>query len=41
MLYFDRTEAFEGIDINKTSATKEYDICHYWYFLDKVFNFQP
>ena len=41
MLYFDRTEAFEGIDINKTIATKECDICHYWYFLDKVFNFQP
>ena len=41
MLYFDRTEAFEGIDVNKTSATKECDICHYWYFLDKVFNFQP
>ena len=41
MLYFDRTEAFEGIDINKASATKECDICHYWYFLDKIFNFQP
>ena len=20
---------------------KKYDICHYWYFLDKNFNFEP
>ena len=33
MLYFDRTDASVGIDVNKTSASKEYDICHYWYFL--------
>ena len=30
----------EGIDINKTSASKECDICHYWYFLDKNFNYE-
>ena len=24
----------------KKSASKEYDICHYWYFLDKWFQFQ-
>ena len=30
MLYFDRSDLFEGIDINKTSASKECDICHYW-----------
>ena len=24
-------DASEGIDINKTSVSKEYDICHYWY----------
>ena len=29
------------IIINKTSESKEYDICHYWYFLDKGFKFQP
>ena len=40
MLYYDRIEVSEEIDINKTSALKEYDICHYWYFLDKVFKFQ-
>ena len=32
MLYFDR--------INKTSKSKEYDICHHWYFLNKGFKFQ-
>ena len=30
---------YEGIDINKTSASKECDLCHYWYFLDKGFKF--
>ena len=41
MLYYDRIEISEGIDINKTSASKECDICHYWYFLNKEFKFQP
>ena len=40
-LYFHGTDVFEGIDVNKTSAWKECDICHYWYFLNKGFNFQP
>ena len=31
----------EGIDINKTKASKECNICHYWYFLDKKFNYEP
>ena len=41
MLHDDRIDAFEEIDINKTSASNKCDICHYWYFLDKGFNFQP
>ena len=41
MLYYDRIDVFEGIGINKTSASKECDICHYWYFLNKGFKFQP
>ena len=40
MPYFDRTNDSEGIDINNTSTSKKCDICHYWYFLDKVFKFQ-
>ena len=41
MLYFDRIEVSEGIDVNKTNEPKECDICHYWYFLNKGFKFQP
>ena len=41
MLHYDRFDVSEGIDVNKTSESKECDICHYWYFLDKGFNFQP
>ena len=41
MLYYDRIEVSEAIDVNKTSASKEGDICHYWYFLNKGFKFQP
>ena len=39
MLYYDRFEVSKGIDINKTSAWKECDACHYWYFLKKGFKF--
>ena len=41
MIYFDRIDASEGIDVNKTSALKECDICHYWYLLNYSFKFQP
>ena len=41
MLYFDRIDVSEGIDVNKTIASKECDICYYWYFLNKGFEFQP
>ena len=37
MLYFDRIDVSEGTDINKTSGSKECEIYHYWYFLNKVF----
>ena len=41
MLYFERIDVFEGIDFNHTSQSKECNICHYWYFLDKGIKFQP
>ena len=41
MQYYDVIDFFKNIDINKTSASKEYDISHYRYFLDKGFPFQP
>ena len=34
MLEYNRTDISEGIDVKKTSLSKEYDICHYWYFKD-------
>ena len=41
ILYYNRIDVSEGIDINKTSASKLCDICYYWYFLNKGFKFQP
>ena len=41
MLYYERIDVSEGIDVNKTSKPKEYNICHYWYFLNRGFRFQP
>ena len=40
MLYCDRIDVFEEIDINITSASKECDICHYWCFLNKRYKVQ-
>ena len=31
----------EEIDVNKTSASKECDICDYWYFKDAGFKYEP
>ena len=39
MLYFDRIDVSEGIDVNKGSASKECDICLYWFFLNFSFMF--
>ena len=41
MLEYDRIDISEGIDVNKTNASKECDIYHNWYFLDKNFNYEP
>ena len=35
-----RIDISEGIDINKTSVSKECDICHYWYFKDISFKYE-
>ena len=40
MLYFDRIDVSERSNLNKTSASKECDICHYWYILNYSFKFQ-
>ena len=41
MLYHDRNDVSEGIDVNKASVSNECDICHYLYFLNNSFKFQP
>ena len=40
MLEYDRIDISEEIDINKTNASNEYDICYYWYFVDKDFKYE-
>ena len=42
MLEYERVHVLEGIDANKLNdKSKECDLCHYWYFLDKNFNYEP
>ena len=41
MLEYDRIDISEGIDIKKTNASKECEICHYWYFKDIGFKYEP
>ena len=41
MLEYDRIDFSEGIDLNKTNASKEYNICHCWYFKDIGFKNEP
>ena len=33
-LQYEKIDVSEGIDIDKTSASKERMLCHYWYFKD-------
>ena len=40
MIEYDRIDLNEGIDINKTSSSRECCLCHFCYFLDKNFNYQ-
>ena len=40
MLEYDRIDLSEGIDVNKTSNSRERSFCHYYYFLDINFNYQ-
>ena len=40
MLYFDRIIVSEGVYVNKTSDSKECNVCHYLHFLNKDLKFQ-
>ena len=33
MLQYEGIDISEGIDIHKTNASKEFMLCHYWYFM--------
>ena len=41
MIYYDKIGVLEGIDFNKTSESKECDVCHYCYFVNQGFKFRP
>ena len=41
MLQYKRIDISKGIDVNKTNLSKECDICHYWYFKDIGFKYEP
>ena len=42
MLEFKRIHVLEGTGVNKScDKSKECDLCHYWYFIDKNFNYEP
>ena len=40
MLRYQKIDVSEGIDINKTSTSKECELCHYWLFKDIGFKFE-
>ena len=40
MLKYEKIDASEGIDVNKTSASKQCEFCHYWFFKDIGFKFE-
>ena len=40
MLQYQKINVSEGIDVNKTSASKECGLCHYWFFKDIGFKFE-
>ena len=40
MLRYQKINVSEGIDINKTTASKECELCHYWFLKDIGFKFE-
>ena len=40
MLQYENNDDPEGIDINETCASKEYMLCHYWYFKNIGYKFE-
>ena len=40
MIRYNKIDVSEGIDVNKTSASKGCGLCHYWFFKDIGFKFE-
>ena len=40
MLRYQNIDISEGIDVNKTNASKKCEVCHYWFFKDIGFKFE-
>ena len=40
MLQYEKIDVLEGIDVNKTSASKKCKLCHYSFFKDIGFKFE-
>ena len=41
MLEYDRIDISEGIGIKNANASRECKICHYWYFKNIGFEYEP
>ena len=37
---YEKIDVSEEIDVNKTSASKDCELCHYWFFKDVGFKFE-
>ena len=41
MLVYEKSDISDGINVDMSDKSKECMLCHYWYFLDKNFNYGP
>ena len=41
MLHYERIDISEGIDFDKSDKPKESMICHYWYFKNIGYKYEP
>ena len=41
MLVYEKIDISGGIDVDMSGKSKEWMLCHYWYFLDQSFNYGP
>ena len=41
ILVHEKNDISDGIDVDMSDKSKEFMLCHYWYFLDKSFSYGP